>query len=76
MKVLSQGSVVEHTTEIVPKNGIKTPVIGRCVAFRDKSRNIKGIFATARIIEPSSEDKPDEKPHMIQKEKHRKPPPG
>jgi PAS domain S-box len=75
MRVLSQGSVIEYTTDIMHKNGSKTPVIGRCVAFRDQSKNVKGIFATARIIERNFEEKTCETPDMKQKEKPRKPPP-
>ena len=76
MKVLSQGSAVEYTTDIVHKTGRITQVIGRCVAFRDQFGNLKGVFATARIIQPDSDQKTGGDLHMEQKEKHRKPPPG
>lgn len=75
MRVLSQGSALEFTTDIIHKNGSKTPVVGRSVTFRDQSRNVKGIFATARIIDSDSEDKTGEKSLMELKKKPRKPPP-
>jgi PAS domain S-box-containing protein len=75
VKVLLEGSVVEYATDIVHKNGRITPVIGRCVAFRDQSKHVKGVFATARIIQADFKEKTGEKPHMKQKEKPPKPPP-
>ncbi|PWR70360.1 PAS domain S-box protein [Methanospirillum lacunae] len=75
-KVLTQGSAIEFTAEITHKNGRKTPVIGRSVAFRDQSKNMRGVFATARIIQPGSEEKSREKGPKKLKDKLRKPPPG
>ncbi|HWQ64367.1 MAG TPA: PAS domain S-box protein, partial [Methanospirillum sp.] len=75
-QLLTEGSPVHYTTDILHQNGSKIPVIGNCVVIRDQTGNVTGIFASARVIHQENVEGVEKARVHELEEEPRKPPPG